>query len=133
MVCSNCGANIPEGSTVCANCGAAVTAASAQPVYSQPAQTSGTVSPAKVLTWGILGLAFSELGILGIIFSAIGLKHANRFSLEQGSLFGQAKVGRILAKVGLIVSIVYTALMPFIIIGLIEYIKFFLALFTSYR
>ena len=126
MICSNCGAALSEGVTFCPNCGTAVNTAS-------PAQPKTSVSPSKVLTFGILGLAFSEFDILGIIFSAIGLKNAKLFLAENGALFGQAKVGRILAKVGLIVSIVYTALMPFIVIGLIEYIKFFLALFTSYR
>ena len=118
MFCKNCGAEIPEGSAFCTNCGANAAAAPVQapePVYAQPANPAVTVSPSKVLTWGILGLAFSDLGILGIIFSAIGLKKSKLFLLEHGALFGQAKVGRILAKVGLIVSIVMTVLWPFMI------------------
>ena len=126
MICKNCGADIPEDSTVCTNCGAAAETVAPlqnpQPVYANPAGVQ-PVSPSKVLVWGILGLAFSDLGILGIIFSAIGLKYAKRFMFERGSLFGQAKVGRILAKVGLIVSIVMTVLLPFIIIGYVSLIR----------
>ncbi|MBR4761686.1 MAG: zinc ribbon domain-containing protein [Clostridia bacterium] len=107
MICNNCGANIPDGSTFCTNCGASVAPAqTAQPVYAPASNGIKTVSPGKVLTWGILGLAFAELGILGLIFSIIGLKNANTFLAENGMLYGQAKVGRILAKAGLIVSII---------------------------
>ena len=109
MICSKCGANIPDGSTFCTACGAAVEAAPAQaapqPVAAQPAGVQ-TVSASKVLTWGILGLAFAGSGLLGLIFSIIGLKKGKLFLAENGSLFGQAKVGRTLAKVGLILSIV---------------------------
>lgn len=125
MFCKNCGAEIPEGSAFCTNCGANAAAAPVQapaPVYAQPANPAVTVSPSKVLTFGILGLAFSELGILGIIFSAIGLKNSKLFLLEHGALFGQAKVGRILAKVGLIVSIVMTVLLPILIAGYVSLI-----------
>ena len=119
MICGNCGANIPDGSTFCANCGAAVTqAAPAQPVYAAPAPVK-TVSPSKVLTWGILGLAFAGSGLLGLIFSIIGLKNAKLFLAENGALFGQAKVGRILAKVGLILSIVMMVFWLIYIIAII--------------
>ena len=67
----------------------------------------------KVLVFGILGLAFAcsfYLSILGIIFSAIGISQANNFARENGAVFGKAKVGRILSKVGLPVGIVFTVL-----------------------
>ena len=79
MICSKCGATIPDGSTFCTACGAAVeqaapaAAPAPQPVYAaQPAAGVKTVTPTSVLVWGILGLAFSELGLLGLIFSLIG-------------------------------------------------------------
>ena len=113
MICSNCGATIPDGSTFCTNCGTAVAQAAPaaapapQPVYAaQPASTIKTVTATTVMVWGILGLAFSESGLLGLIFSIIGRKKAKTFLLENGQLFGQAKVGGILSKVGLIVSII---------------------------
>ena len=105
MICTKCGATIPDGSTVCPTCGAAIEAAPVQ-AAPQPVAAAGTVSPANVLTWGILGLAFAGSGLLGLIFSIIGLKKGKLFLAENGSLFGQAKVGRTLAKVGLILSIV---------------------------
>ena len=114
MICNNCGANIPDGSTFCTNCGASVAPAqTAQPVYAPASNGIKTVSPGKVLTWGILGLAFActfWLSFLGIIFSSVGLKNANTFLAENGMLYGPAKVGRILAKAGLIVGIVLTAI-----------------------
>ena len=65
----------------------------------------------KVLVFGILGLAFAcsfYLSILGIIFSAIGISQANNFARANGAVFGKAKVGRILSKVGLPLGIVLT-------------------------
>lgn len=67
----------------------------------------------KVLVFGILGLAFAcsvYLSILGIIFSAIGMSQANSFARANGAVFGKAKAGRILSKVGLPVGIVCTVL-----------------------
>ena len=77
-----------------------------QPVYNATPQPEDTSS--KVLTFGIIGLVLSELGILGLIFSIIGLKQANQYYSTFGTLIGKAKVGKILSKVGLIVSIVMT-------------------------
>ena len=62
----------------------------------------------QTLTFGILGLAFAGSSILGIIFSAIGMKKAKAYVEQFGELTGKAKIGRILAKVGLIVSIIMT-------------------------
>ena len=68
----------------------------------------------KVLVFGILGLAFAcsvYLSILGIIFSAIGMSQANSFARANGAVFGKAKAGRILSKVGLPVGIIFTVLL----------------------
>lgn len=67
----------------------------------------------KVLVFGTLGLAFAcsfYLSFLGIIFSAIGMSQANNFARANGAVFGKAKVGSILAKVGLPVGIVITVI-----------------------
>ena len=63
-------------------------------------------SQGNVLTFGILGLAFSCTFILGLIFSIIGKKKAAAYAAAHGQLEGAAKVGSILAKVGFIISIV---------------------------
>ena len=90
-----------------------------QPYYQQPAVPS-SVTPSSVLTWGIVGLAFSctfFLSFLGIIFSVVGTKKAKKLAEESGQpLSGKAKVGGILAKVGLPLGIVLTILFVIYII-----------------
>ena len=92
--------------------------APAAPVYQQPVYTT-PVNPElngmskSILIFGIIGLAFScsfYLSLLGIIFSAIGKGKVKAFLAAGGQLTGKAKVGNILAKVGLILGIVLTAL-----------------------
>ena len=134
MFCTNCGASIQDGTNVCPVCGAPVQGAQQpnqqpqfeqpqfeqpqfeqpqfnQPYYQQPAVPS-SVTPSSVLTWGIVGLAFSctfFLSFLGIIFSAVGTTKAKKLVEESGQpLSGKAKVGNILAKVGLPLGIVLT-------------------------
>lgn len=88
-----------------------------QPTYQQPVQAApaqNANSPAldslatSTMIFGILGLALSELGIPGIIFSAIGKNKASEYISRAGSLSGKAKVGSILAKIGLPLGIVMT-------------------------
>lgn len=177
MICTKCGAEIPEGAKFCINCGtpAAETApqpeqpvyeapqqpayeAPQQPVYAaapqqpqyqqpqyapqqpqyqqpqyqqpqyqqptyyaQPAPNPG-VSGKPALTFGILGIIFActfYFSFLGIIFSAIGLGKAKAFRAAAGQLYGPAKVGKILATIGLIVGIILTVICLIVVIGLI--------------
>ena len=74
--------------------------------YLQPSGVQPPVTPSSILTWGILGLAFSSTGILGLIFSIIAKRKAREYASYVGELHGQAKVGNILAKVGFPISIV---------------------------
>lgn len=67
----------------------------------------------SVLTFAILGLAFAStfcLSFLGLIFSCISRSKINNYCLLFGNPHGKAKVGNILGKVGLILSIVLTAI-----------------------
>ena len=95
-----------------------------QPVYQQPAapasepvyrapvvNTEAAALSTPILVFGIMGLAFActfWLSFLGIIFSAIGKGKVKAFLAAGGQLSGKAKVGSILAKVGLILGIVLT-------------------------
>ncbi len=75
----------------------------------------------STLVFGILGLAFSSsfwLAPLGIVFSAVALSKARKFFAYNGLLFGKARVGRILALVGLPVGIALSVLLVFYIIAL---------------
>lgn len=90
--------------------------APAAPVYQAPV-AEPAVDPTlngmskSILIFGIIGLAFScsfYLSLLGIIFSAIGKGKVKAFLAAGGQLTGKAKVGNILAKVGLILGIVLT-------------------------
>lgn len=132
MNCSNCQAQIPENSKVCPYCGTPVEAQSApqQPAYQQPAYQPVPPQPAyqpvstqpaptandpqkdalagSCLTWGILGLAFSEVPILGLIFSIIARVKCGNYARLYGRYTGKAKVGSTLATLGLVFSIIFT-------------------------
>jgi len=144
--CNNCGSELKEGARFCEQCGTPVQQAPQapeqpaytyqEPVYQQPAYTyqqqytyqqpevvtpapaqSGDAKGAMIMS--IIGLALSELGIPGIILSAIA-KGKVKKAEEAGATGGMVKVGKILSKIGMIVSIVMTAfwtLYFFIIIG----------------
>ena len=76
----------------------------------------------KALVWGILGLGMSVWGVLGLIFSIIGKNFANKYALMTSEPSAKAKVGGILAKVGLGISIAMTVIWGLyfmIIVGLI--------------
>ena len=125
MICKNCGAQLPEGTAFCTNCGCAVEAPQAQPAqpqyqaqpqptYQQPmygqtyaAQPVGAQPNTLIL--GILSLVFCELGIVGLILAIIARKKGKAYIAQGGQLTGAAKVGHILALVGLILSICYMA------------------------
>ena len=144
MNCSNCQAQIPENSKVCPYCGTPVEAQSApqQPAYQQPAYQPVPTQPAyqpvstqpaptandpqkdalagSCLTWGILGLAFSEVPILGIIFSIIARVKCGNYARLYGRYTGKAKVGSTLATLGLVFSIIFTVAIAIGIIVLIS-------------
>ena len=101
MICNQCGAQLPEGTTVCPNCGAAL---NAQPQYQQPFQAQPVAAQPNILVFGILSLVFS--GIVGLILGIVGRKKGKAFVAQGGQLTGGSKVGFILSLVGIIVSIV---------------------------
>ena len=175
MICTNCGAEIPEGAKFCISCGtpaaaappveqpvyeapqapayeapqapvyeqpqaAPVYAAAAAPqqpqyqqyqqpqyqqqptYYAQPQPADAGVSGKPALTFGILGIVFActfYLSFLGIIFSAIGIGKAKAFRAAAGQLYGPAKVGKILATIGLIVGIILTVIFVIWLIAII--------------
>ena len=101
-----------------------------QPVYETPVYQEPVVQPVvqsnpeaaalstPILIFGILGLSFAcipYVNFLGIIFSAIAKGKVKQFLELGGVLSGKAKVGNILAKVGLIVGIVLTVFFAIII------------------
>ena len=114
MNCTTCGAQINAGERYCSTCGASV------PVEAPVATVENTyvpaapaISSAPILVFGILGLAFActfYFSFLGIIFGAIAGKKASTYVAQGGVLAGKAKVGKILGKIGLIISIVLTAI-----------------------
>ncbi len=64
------------------------------------------ITPANVLTWGIVAIALCCCPVLGIIFACIGLKKAKTYKLTVGLPSGMVKTGSILSKIALPVSIV---------------------------
>ncbi len=88
-------------------------------------------SASSVLVKGIVALAcaLSFYGsIVGIVFGCLAGSAAKRFmNANGGQLFGQAKIGRILGKVGLILGIVMTVFFViFIIVELVtDYFNYY--------
>lgn len=131
--CKNCGTELPVNAQACPNCGTPAEQPQYQqqpvqpqyqePQYAQPVQqyqqaepVQATVAgelptPKSILIMGIIGLAIScmPLGsIAGIIISALGMKKSNAYANGGGVPCGMSITGRILSRVGLIVSIVMT-------------------------
>ena len=127
--CTKCGGSIPEGSAFCPNCGEPVAQAAPQqpqyqqsvyqqpqpqyqqPVYQQPAyqQTANVGAQPNLLVFGILSLVIPF--IVGIILGAVGRSKGKAYIAQGGQLTGASKVGFILCKVGLILSIIFTVIM----------------------
>ena len=148
MFCSKCGAEVSDNATFCTNCGAKIEKAPEEikaaplydaaevPVAPTPTETMlnadystpapvAPVEPAAdnstaILTLGIVAVAtaLSAFGFPGIIVGAIGRKKAKKFIEDNGMIFGKAKVGSILAKVGIIVGIVMTVFWALYFIGI---------------
>lgn len=133
MFCVNCGAQLSDDSKFCGKCGAPVAAPAEVPVETvaepvKAAAEAAAVDPEQeklkgeasksALIWGILSLAFAIEGVivsfLGIIFACTAFKKADWYTyLNNGVLDGKAKVGRGLAKAGLIVGIIMTVFWVF--------------------
>lgn len=130
MICPNCSKNISDGFKCCPYCGtrvvpsdvtlmSTVNTPASQPVYQPPVSNIPTPSAeaasyaTSALVFGILSLALGW--VFGIIFGIIAKSRANMFLSLEGSLYGKAKVGRILGKVGFILGII-TSVIIFIYI-----------------
>ena len=114
MFCTNCGAQINDGTKFCPKCGVQVGGEQA-PVVTPVESVVEHVEAVKVqdnstsiMVLGILALALCEFGIPGIILGAIAKKKANKFAKDHGMIYGKAKVGRILGNFGFIIGIVMT-------------------------
>ena len=120
MICKNCGAEVADETKFCQNCGAMIEAEpvpAEAPVY-EAVPVEQPAGPG--LVWGILGLAFGcsfFASFLGIIFSAIGISKAKKYTKQGYPLTGKNKVGSILSKVGLPVSIVMLVFFIIYVIG----------------
>ena len=138
MFCVKCGTKLSDGSNFCGICGAPVETVVNEaptieetPVEEAPVEEVTAPDPEReslkakaasdALRWGILSVVFGMEGFLvtflGIIFATKGFKKADWFAyLNNGTLSGKAKTGRILSKVGLILSIVMTVVWAFYIL-----------------
>ncbi len=135
MFCKTCGTSMADDAKFCPNCGTPAPAPETasytpssdytpsgytpensytpQTQYNTPLYNTADVPSTPALIFGILSLAMMNtffLAFLGIIFGAIALSKANACQAITGELTGKAKVGRILGKIGLITSIVVTAI-----------------------
>lgn len=124
MFCKFCGSNLEDGANFCTNCGKVVVGES----YDNGVETVGEVSNSydtvddeqksksgkDVLKFAILGLAFGSsfyLSFLGLIFSIISKRKLKNYKSQFGDTSGAATVGKHLGTAGLILSIVFTAIL----------------------
>ncbi len=98
--------------------------------YPQPQRSAGPQP--NTLVFGILSLVFGfscVAAFVGIILGAIGRSKGSSYVRQGGTLTGASKVGYILCKAGLIVSIIMTVIFAVIIIWAIAdprgYVRFF--------
>lgn len=120
MYCIHCGKELSEGERFCCGCGTPNTAVSA------PAVKKEMPDATLILVFGIISVAVGM--VVGIVFGSIAM-HMVQDRLMQGyTLYGKAKVGSILGKVGFIVGIVSTVLLTVLII--LE-VVFFSLLFST--
>ena len=102
--CTQCGAELEDNAGICHICSAAQS-------NNNPAPAC---TPADILqisksawTWGLVGLVSCFIiPVLGIIFSSIGLGKAGRFKKTTGSLNDDARAGRTMSVIGLVISII---------------------------
>ena len=115
MFCKNCGAQLPDGSAFCGSCGTAQNVQQAAPAYEEPVYNAqpyneapvynnapvSSVDEKSLMIKGILAIALCEFGIPGIILGSMAKKMAAQFMAENGGqIYGKAKVGSILGKIG---------------------------------
>lgn len=99
----------------------------AEPTYQQAptfnAAPVENVDAGTLLIRGILAIALCELGIPGIIFGSIAKRLAAQFmAANGGQLFGKAKIGSILGRIGFGFGIGFTIFWAFyfiIIVGVL--------------
>ena len=73
----------------------------------QPAPAPVNAPTAKqVMIFGIIAIVLAELGLPGLIFAIIAKKKAAAWTAAYGPFTGMAKVGNILAKIALPLSII---------------------------
>ena len=125
MYCKYCGHELPDESNFCTMCGRVVDDANNKdwtdavddaafreeaPWKKANEEAKGSLAT-KILTFGILGLAFGMTGwlaLLGIIFSSISKRAIRKYNEMFGETTGRASVGRGLSTAGLVISIVAT-------------------------
>lgn len=128
MFCKHCGKPLDEGVKFCPNCGVALDAGAPadnpQPVvniaWNDAVKEKADSLASSILTFGILGLAFTAtfyLSLLGLIFSCVALNKAKTYINLVGDISGKAAVGRALARPGMIVGIIYTALLTLVVLS----------------
>lgn len=125
MYCTNCGANLPDGTKYCSSCGAPVGVPQrpmqvtyAQPnyiPYQQPETTSGKGLAIASLVLGIIGVFYMGT----FVFSLVGLI-LGCVARGKGYKKGIGTAGIVLGIVGLILGLVVVGLLSMIFYELIH-------------
>ncbi len=114
MICKNCGTEANNGETFCPVCGAKLADETTGKV-----ENPASISPTAVMVWGIVAASLGASGLIGLIISIIARKKSKQYLNEGGIICGQSKVGSILSKVGLGLSIGFMIFWTIYIIAII--------------
>ena len=133
MFCSKCGYSFTGGEEYCPKCGSKIVSNVSAPVYETNQSNNSSVANAEkvseannVLVWGILSVAFAELGIFGVIFACITNSKIKKFTELYGQLMPKVRIAKYLSLGGLIGGIFFTVFWSFMIVF---YILYFFMLF----
>ncbi len=133
MICPKCGKETGDNQIYCNGCGARIVP---KEEVIKMAQSEYDPRTNAILVLGILSLSFA-LGkgfivIVGLVLSLIAIVMAGRFKRKCGEkLYGEAKIGKILAIIALIIAIFYILKVTIVAVFAVQLLKILANVFSG--